>query len=76
MINCGRSITTSTYTVLNKLDKINNNKMQIIIKNKKKREIESISSDNTKLKKILNYKFKYDLDNIIKSSVTWIKRNY
>ena len=75
ILNCGYGFGISVLQVVNAFQKETKEKIKIIIKKKRKGDMEKIISINTKLKKFINWKPKYNnLSLIIKSCLDWEKK--
>ena len=74
-LNCGYGFGISVLNVINAFQKITKNKIKIIIKNKRKGDMEKIISISNNLKKFINWKPKLNtLSNMVKSSVAWERK--
>ena len=77
VFNCASSKKVSTYEVIAKVKTMMKRNIKIIVKKKIPGEIPSIVGKNLVLTNKLKFKFKYNIDQIINSSIKWVKKkNY
>ena len=75
ILNCGYGVGRSVLEVVKKFEKISNKKIKIYFKSRRKADLSKIISDNSKLKKVLNWKPEHNnLDLMVKSCISWEKK--
>ena len=73
-INCGIGKGYSVLDILSSFEKVIGKKFKTISKKKRFGDVEKIICENKYLKKTLNYKFKYSLEDSIKKYINWNKK--
>lgn len=77
ILNCGCGRGYSVLEIIKSFEKIIKRKIQIIVKEKRRGDIDQIFSINNKIKKKLNINFKFKtISEILKSSLSWEKKIY
>ncbi len=78
-INIGSNFEISIGDLANKIAEIMNKKIKIITEDKRKRppksEVERLLVDNSKARKILNWKPNFSLDEGLRKTINWLKAN-
>lgn len=75
ILNCGYGFGVSVLQVVNIFKKITKKNIEITIKKRRKGDMEKIISINSKLKKFINWKPKFNnLGKIVKSCIVWEKK--
>ena len=75
ILNCGYGYGISVLKVINIFKKVTKKKIKIIVKTKRKGDMEKIISVSKKLKNFINWKPKYSsLYTMVKSSINWEKK--
>ncbi len=75
ILNCGYSKGISVREVVKKFKENSNKKIEIQILNKRKGDMSKITADTKKLKRIINWKPKFDdLNFIVRSCIKWEKK--
>ena len=74
-LNVGYGFGTSVLEVVKSFEKYSKKKIKIIFYPKRKADLKQIIADNTKIKKFLNWKPKYNkLSIMVRSSISWEKK--
>jgi UDP-glucose 4-epimerase len=72
ILNCGYGKGISVYDVMNEFKKYTNQSLKIIKLPKRRGDMVKVISDNSRLKKFINWKPRYNkLETIVKSCITW-----
>jgi len=74
IFNCGYGKGYSVLEVVNKMKEVSGNNFKVVSANKRKGDIPMLIADNSKIKKLMKWKPKYDnLEFICKSAYEWEK---
>ena len=75
ILNCGYGVGRSVLEIVKKFEKTENKKIKINYKPRRKADLSKIISDNSRLKKVLNWRPKYNnLSLMVKSCISWEKK--
>lgn len=74
IFNCGSQNGYSVFEVIRQTEQIIQNKIAFSIEKRRKGDPESLVADSSKIKKMLGWKIKYDLNRIISDSLNWEKK--
>ena len=74
ILNCSYGKTFSVLEVISKFEKIIKTKIEKIYKDPRKGDIEKIRTNNKKLLRLINKKFKFDITKSLNYSLKWQKK--
>ena len=76
LLNCGYGNSYSVKKIVSIFQKISGKKFNIQISKRRKGDVKSIRTQNSMLKKVLNFKPQYNnMDKIVKSCIDWEKKS-